>query len=216
MTLVEESQQPAEGGGTAAAPVQDPATERRNAAIVVFNEGVDALQAKDSATALLKFQEAAEIDPEFVEAHRGIAAAATDTGQYAVAAEAAEKILEADPENAEAMGTAYMAALFVGGPDQLERAADRLATHQPEVAAGEMVQHAAVLFDQNETGRARVLLEVVVAHQPDLADAQFQLGVVCNALGDTPCAKDALTRFLELAPDDPDAATAQGILDYLP
>jgi tetratricopeptide (TPR) repeat protein len=215
MTLISESEAAEEAAAAAAAPAQDPATERRNAAIVVFNEGVDALQADDSETALVKFQEATQIDPEFMEAQRGVAAAAMKVGQYSAAADAAEKILEIDPENEEAMGTAYLASLFAADTDRLVKAADRLATYNPAVAATEMLQHAAVLFEQNENERARILLEVIVVHQPDSADAQLQLGLVCNAMGDTSCAKKSLGRFLELAPDHPDAPTATSILEYL-
>jgi tetratricopeptide (TPR) repeat protein len=217
MTLVEqgvESEQPAEPEEPAA-PALTPAEEQRNAAIGVFNEGVDAIQAQDSATALAKFQEAASIDPSFVEAYRGIAAAAMQERKYTAAADAAERILESDPENEEAMGTVYMATLLGGDTDRMVQAADRLATVNPEATAGELLQHGSVLFEQNENARARALLEVVVKHQPDLPDAQLQLGLVCNAMGDTECAKEALGRFLELAPDHPDAVTAKGILQYL-
>ena len=44
--------------------------EQRQAAILVFNEGVTALQVEDLATARQKFVEASELDPEFPEAYR--------------------------------------------------------------------------------------------------------------------------------------------------
>ena len=62
---------------------------------------------------------------------------------------------------------------------------------------------------------SRSLLEIVIEHEPELAEAYFQLGLTCNMLGDVECAKQALVKFIEVAPDDPDAATAQSLLDYL-
>ena len=77
-----------------------------------------------------------------------------------------------------------------------------------------MVQHAVALFENNLNDQSRALLEVILDLHPDLPEAQFQLGLTCNALGDLGCTTAALTRFLELAPDDPSAATAEALLEY--
>ena len=76
-------------------------------------------------------------------------------------------------------------------------------------------QHAQVLFDDDELVGSRALLEVILEREPELAPAYLQLGLTCNMQGDVECAKQALARFLEIAPDDPDAAIAQSLLDYL-
>jgi len=197
-------------------PLAAPAdSEQRLAAIPVFNEGVDALQAKDNTTALVKFQQAAELDPEFMDAYRGIAAVALELEQYEIAADAAENMLKLDPTNDDAVGTAYYADFMAGNTKRMVVSADRLARTDPEVVSDEMLQHATVAFGQNAIEQARALLEVIVSHQPDLAEAQLQLGLVCNSLGDVECAKPALNRFLELAPDDPESTTARSILEYL-
>ena len=185
------------------------------AAIPVFNEGVDAIQAGGHATALAKFQEAAALDPEFPEAYRGIAAMALELKDYQTAADAAEKILEMDPDNEEALGTAYFAELMGGDVDRMVISAERLARVNPALVSSEMLNHALVLYDQNATAQSRALLEVIVGLQPELAAAQFQLGLTCNTLGDAQCTQEAFSAFLKLEPDSPDAETARSLLKYV-
>ncbi len=192
-----------------------PEDSRRMAAIPIFNEGVDAIQANDHDTAIAKFQEAAALDPEFSEAYRGIAASALELKDYQTAADAAEKILEMDPDNEEALGTAYFAELMSGDVDRMVISAERLARVNPALVSSEMLNHALVLYDQNATEQSRALLEVIVGLQPEFAAAQFQLGLACNTLGDAQCAQEALGAFLEIEPDSPDAQTARSLLEYV-
>ena len=190
-------------------------SEQRLAAIPVFNEGVDALQAEDQAAALAKFQQAAELDPDFPDAYRAIAAVAIQAEEYPIAADAAEKLLELKPDDLDTIGTAYYAELMMGDTDRMVVSAGRLADANPEIVSAELLQHATALFDNNLAAQSRALLEVILQRQPDLAPAQFQLGLSCNMLGDAECTRAALTRFLELAPDDANAEIARSLLEYL-
>ena len=194
---------------------EDEASVARQEAIPVFNEGVAAIEAKEMAAALEHFLKASEIDPDFPEAWIAAAAVAMELKSFQIAADAAEEILRLQPDNLDAVGTAYFAELMIGDIDRLIPSARRLADVSPELVSNEMLQHSQVLFDDNELAGSRALLEVILEREPELAPAYFQLGLTCNMLGDVECAKQALGRFLELAPDDPDAATAQSLLDYL-
>ena len=207
--IAAEEQEGTEAAGEAGA------NEARQEAIPVFNEGVTALEAEDLPTALEHFQKASEIDPDFPEAWNATAAIAMELKNFEVAADAAEELLRLQPDNTSAMGTAYFAELMNGDIDRLIPSAQRLADVSPELVSNEMLQHAQVLFDTNELVGSRALLEVILEREPELAPAYFQLGLTCNMQGDVECAKQALGKFLELAPDDPDAATAQSLLDYL-
>jgi Flp pilus assembly protein TadD len=113
------------------------------------------------------------------------------------------------------MGTAYYAELMLGDIGRLPPSAHRLASANPNIVGNEMLQHARMLFDNGELAGARALIEVVVEYQPALPEAQLQLGMICNSLGDAVCAKAALTRFLELAPGHPDAELARSLLTFL-
>jgi tetratricopeptide (TPR) repeat protein len=190
-------------------------TEEREQAIPVFNEGVAILESGDKAAALEKFVQASEIDPDFFAAANAIAAIAMELEDFATAADAAENLVRLEPENVTAISTAYFAELMIGDMERLIPSARRLADANPEVVSNEMVQHARVLFDNEEFAVSRSLLEIIIEREPEVAEAQLQLGLTCNMLGDSACAKAAFARYLELAPDGPDAATAQSLLDYL-
>jgi len=190
-------------------------TEQREQAIPVFNEGVAILESGDNPAALEKFLEASEIDPDFVPAANATAAIAMELKNFAVAADAAENLARLEPDNVTAISTAYYAELMLLDMERFIPSARRLADASPEVVSNEMVQHARVLFDNEELAGSRTLLEIIVEREPEVAEAHLQLGLTCNMLGDTECAKAALARYLELAPDGPDAATAQSLLDYL-
>jgi tetratricopeptide (TPR) repeat protein len=194
---------------------EDEASVARQEAIPVFNEGVAAIEAEDMPAALEHFLKASEIDPDFAEAQIATAAVAMEVKNFQVAADAAAEILRLQPDNLDAVGTAYFAELMIGDVDRLIPSARRLADASPELVSNEMLQHAQVLFDDNELVGSKALLEVILEREPDLAPAYFQLGLTCNMLGDVDCAKQALRKFIEVAPDDPDVATAQSLLDYL-
>ena len=195
--------------------VEGQETAAREEAIPVFNEGVAALEAEDLPTALEYFSKAAEIDPDFPQAWNATAAIALELKDFQAAADAAEEILRLQPDNLDAKGTAYFAELMIADIDRLIPSAERLADVSPEMVSNEMLQHARVLFDTNELVGSRALLDVILEREPELAPAYYQLGLTCNMQGDVECAKEALGKFLELAPDDPEAATAQSLIDYL-
>ena len=202
-----------EGADQAAA--ETAVSSAREQAIPIYNQGVGALEAKDLPTALDFFERASEIDPDFVQAHLATAAVAMELKDFSAAADAAEEIVRLQPGNVDAIGTAYFAELMIGDFERMIPAARRLADANPGVVSNEMLQHARVLFDDNELTGSRQLLGVILEREPELAAARFQLGLTCNMQGDSECTKEALRTFLELAPDDPDAETARSLLDYL-
>ena len=190
-------------------------SEARELAIPVFNEGVTALEAGDKPAALERFRQASEIDPDFADAARATAAVAVELEDFATAADAGENLVRLQPDNLDAISTAYFAELMLLDMVRFIPSAKRLADANPGVVSNEMVQHATVLSDNNELAGSRALLELVIERAPENTAAYLQLGLVCNMAGDPVCAKDALKRYLELAPDGPDAATARSLLDYL-
>ena len=61
--------------------------------------------------------------------------------------------------------------------------------------------------------RHRELLGVLVLQvRPDAARAHFILGMASYQRGNFETARDHLERFVELAPDDPDAAVARDLV----
>jgi tetratricopeptide (TPR) repeat protein len=148
-------------------------------------------------------------------ASRATAAVAMELQDFQTAADAAENLVRLDPHNVDAIGTAYFAELMIGDIDRLIPSARRLAVANPAVVSNEMLQHARVLFDENEFRGSRSLSEVILEREPDLSPAYFQLGLTCNMQGDVECARKALEKFIELEPEAADAETARSLLDYL-
>lgn len=75
----------------------------------------------------------------------------------------------------------------------------------------------AMMFNQSKHAEAIPYLEKTVSLDPSHARAQMALGyAILQSGGDFAAAKVALSRFLELAPEDPNAATVQEIVSGLP
>jgi Tfp pilus assembly protein PilF len=210
--------EPSPGRGEADIQSSEPVSEiseERKASIAVFNEGVAALETEDLPTALEKFKQASEIDPEFENALNAVSLTAFELDEFAVAADAAEKLLQLQPENVDVISIAYISELMIRDFERAIPAARRLAEAKPELVTDQMIQHAQVMFNENEYAGSKGLLDIVIEKEPEFAPAYLQLGLTCNALADKDCAVAALERFLELAPDDPEAATATSLLEFL-
>lgn len=190
-------------------------SEERIAAIASYNEGVAVLQSGDREAAMAAFKAANEIDPDFPDAYKAAAAVAMELEDYQSAADAAENLIRLSPRDEYAIATAYSAEYMINDVERLGEAARRLAEIRPEVVSNEMLTHSQVLFGSDELDASRTLLEVILERQPDLVAAHLQLGLTCNMMGDTECAKAALSTALELDPDGPNAATARSLLEYL-
>jgi regulator of sirC expression with transglutaminase-like and TPR domain len=69
------------------------------------------------------------------------------------------------------------------------------------------------LYDADHVAETAVLASLVLQVRPDAARAHFILGMASYQRGILETAHDHLERFVELAPDDPDAAVARDILN---
>lgn len=193
----------------------EPPGEERHAAITLFNEGVNALQANDLETANARFRAAMEADPTFPEPYRALAATAAEAEDWAAAAAYADELLRFEPDNLEAMRTVYFGHLMTGEIDAARTAAARLAAADPG-SLPDILDHGKTFFSNNDFAMTRALLEVYTEADPSQPDPYFALGVSCNALGDPDAARAAFAHFLELAPPDhADAATARDMLEFL-
>ena len=66
-----------------------------------------------------------------------------------------------------------------------------------------------------DDGGARPLLEKCLDADPDFPQCNFEYGMLLLRSGDMEGAKAHLEKYLEVAPDGPDAATAQETIKYL-
>lgn len=180
----------------------------------IFNEGADAYNAGDRATAISKFQQAADLDPSLVQARLVLAKFYFSEGNLSEALARAEEVVALEPHNGDALRIAYDSALRLGNTEKAAKALDGLAVSDPEWAATGLFKLAAELYNKGQTEAAAQALERVLQADPDHARAHYLLGVAQFNSGQTEAASEHLQRFLELAPEDPDAAIARDLLSY--
>jgi tetratricopeptide (TPR) repeat protein len=181
----------------------------------IYNEAVGLTKAGDHANAFTKFQEALAVDPNLQTALLGLANAGVKIGRNAEAATAAETLLKADPQNEAAVRVLYNAALAQGEKTRLADALMRLAPYEPAVAKNGLLQLAFEAYDANDSRAAKERFGKVVQLDPSYPQAYYYLGVMYAAEGATKEAVQNLQRFLQLAPNDPEAKSAREMLDYL-
>jgi tetratricopeptide (TPR) repeat protein len=180
----------------------------------VFNEGAEAYNSGDMATAMVKFQQAADLDPGLLEARVVLARYHYEQNHFDQALVYAQQAVEINAGNSEVLQIAYDAARRLGQTEVAADALDKLAVSDPEWAATGLFEMAVELYNAGQTDDATQALEKVLAVEPDHARAHYLLGLANYSSGQQESATEHLNRFLELAPDDPDASVAQEILSY--
>lgn len=184
-------------------------------AIALFNEGAAAAARGELESARQKFEAALELDPGLAAAHAALAGVLLRQGRHAEAAAAAERTLALDPGNEHAPKIRYEAYRALGDEVKAEEARAALAAVDPRLAAADLYRQGAEAYNAGRMDVARDLLERAVAADPGRARAHYLLGLCYLNAGQNAEAKAAIEKFLELAPDDPDAATAREMLGYL-
>lgn len=70
-----------------------------------------------------------------------------------------------------------------------------------------------LLFNTGQLGQAARYLSEAIKIDPQFADAQFKIGITYRGLGKYDESLEALKKFLELAPNSPQAETAKAIIE---
>jgi tetratricopeptide (TPR) repeat protein len=181
----------------------------------LYNEGGEAFQANEAAVALAKFKEAANLDPTLTDAHHAIATLELANGNFEASATAAEAALALGSEDIRTVRVLYEAYAALGRTDQLAEIAPRLAAVDPDFGGSKLLEQAADMWNQGQAEKAVALSRLAVAIDPGLAKAYYFIGLDHVSRGENAEARLSLQRFIDLAPDDPDAATAGEMLVYL-
>jgi tetratricopeptide (TPR) repeat protein len=181
----------------------------------IYNEGVALTKAGNDEGALAKFREALDVDPSFQLAQLGLATAALKAGRAAEAAAAAETILAANPVHAQALRIQYNAALALKDEGKIVDALVALAAVDVAPARDGLFVLAGVAYDADQTDKAKERFGRVLKIDPNHARSHYFLGLLLMREGAKGEAKTQLERFLQLAPNDSDAAAAREILKYL-
>lgn len=181
----------------------------------LFNTGVAALNVGDLKTAADKFRAALREDPELTPAYSALAVVLVGLEEYEEALEAAEQTLQRQPDNDRAHRMKYQSLRLLGRLDEAVAAFHELKPEDQTEAIELQYNNATDLFNAGQTQEAAKVLEGLVAARPEHAKAHYLLGLSYTNLGDPASARTHFERFLELAPEHPDAATAQEMLKYL-
>ena len=185
-----------------------------DAAIMVFNEGVQAYREGSVAEATEKFEQAVALDPGLVQGYVVLGGIALSQGDVTRASELAATALEKDPDNVGALKVSYDAARALGDVAAAQQALVRLVEADPSWASTGLYDHGVDLYNNGDMVGAIAAFRQVLEREPDDAKAHYLLGMALYNTGDTATATNHLERFLELAPDDPDAQIAREVLSY--
>ena len=183
-------------------------------AIDLYNQGAIASQKSDLATALAKFKEAAELDPNLAEAWAGMAAVLYNQSKFAEALENAEKSLTIKPNLTQGIRSRFLALDGLGKKAEAAAAWEAYAATDKKGALDLLTRRAETDFKDGNAQAAELALQKVLALDPDNAQANLQIGLIYSG-SDTAKAKAHLQKFLAVAPEHPEAETAKEILAYL-
>jgi Tfp pilus assembly protein PilF len=183
--------------------------------VKVYNEGVIALNAGDLVTAKTKFTEAIEKNPEYGQAYGGLARVLWKEESWQGALDNALKSVQLNPEDTEINQVLYAAYNSLGQKDKAEEVLKKMQAENPEKAGLNMFNQAADLYNSGNVAEAKKIFEQIAAGQPNHAKTHYMLGMCYAGEDNKPKAKEHFEKFLQLAPDDPDAGTAQEMLKYV-
>jgi tetratricopeptide (TPR) repeat protein len=178
----------------------------------VYNDGVARQKLGEEEGALAKFQGALELDPNFEPALLALAASALKLGRAAEAHAAAETALKLDPGNAEALKVRYNAALKLKDEAKLAEALAGLAAVDAATARDGLFLLAQSAFANDDAKAAKERLRRVLAINPAHARSHYILGLIFMREGAKAQARTHFQRFIDLAPSDPDVASARDAL----
>jgi tetratricopeptide (TPR) repeat protein len=187
----------------------------KDKAVLTFNEGAEAAQQGDSATARAKFEEAAKIDPTLAPVWTGLATLAYADKQYPAAIEHAEKARALDPKDAKALRILVEGYQQVGDAAKAKEFSTLLAGVDPKAGAADLYNQGIREYNAGNMAGAQTLFEQSLAGDPSFAKTHYMLGMCYVSTGENAKAKQHLETFIGMAPSDPDAATAKEMLAYI-
>ena len=205
------------GGGGGASPE----VAAKNAELKkTFEEGVTASRAGNHDEAIAKFMRAAELNATCYDCYYNIAYSQAQKKDLEKAEAAYKKAIELKADYAEAYSG--LANIY-----NMQRKFDEAATASAKAmelssggAAGgagggnpdAMFNQGVILWNAGKIPEAKKQFEATIAAKPDHAEAHYQLGMALVNEGNLAGAGAEFEKYVQLAPNGPNAATAKGIL----
>jgi tetratricopeptide (TPR) repeat protein len=208
----------AAGGASAEAPKELSGADQ---AITAYNEAVTALRGGNVAAALPNLEKAATLNPALAEAQGALADVYLELKRYGDALAAADRYLALKPGDPRGLRARYDALKAAGDGEKSREALDALTAADPQNpdTAVRYFNAGAELARTGKLDEAAVYFARVVAiapADPKFSKAHYVLGMTyAKEDGKKAEARQQLQTFLQMAPKDPDAATAKEMLAYL-
>jgi tetratricopeptide (TPR) repeat protein len=220
----------------AASKERDEAIKKRQELMSKFGAAMEAMKNKDFDSAIQTFQAASEVDPtqhvifaQLGEAYSGKASVTRDSAEkkdlYTKSTGAYKKAIEINATDASYHNNYALALVNLG---QVEEAQGELmkAAQLDAVNAGQYYFNlGAVLVNTGHMQEAADAFRKSTEANPKFADGFYQLGVTLigmatvdpktGAMVPPPGTKEALQKYIDLAPTGPNAEAAKSLIDTL-
>jgi tetratricopeptide (TPR) repeat protein len=199
----------AEVAGTQPEQPAGPAPGQRVSRVVaVYNEGVEAQQLGDLATAAAKFQEAAELDNDLAAPHTALATVADLQEDWAAAASHAEEAITRDTGDVRALQIRFDAYRKLGNQEKADEAADALrAVGDLGEAAKRLFNEAVDSYNSGNLPDAQNKFQQVTELDPELVPAYTALARIALQQGAPTAAASAAAAATQRQPDNGQAWT---------
>jgi tetratricopeptide (TPR) repeat protein len=184
-------------------------------AVLVFNEGAEAAQQGDNATARTKIGEALALDGNLAAAWTALATLDFGDKQYAAAAEKAEKAIALEAEDPRALRILVESYTELGDTAKAQAASAALIAADPKAGAADQFNQGIREYNEGNMEKAYALFEQSLAGDPAFAKTHYMLGMCHINRGENADAREHFEAFLAMAPNDPDATTAKEMLSYI-
>jgi tetratricopeptide (TPR) repeat protein len=190
-------------------------------AILAYNEGVTALRAGNVAGAVPSLEKAVSLNPQLPEAQAALSEVYLELKRYGEALATADRYLALKPGDVRGLRNRYDALRASGDGEKTREALEALSAADPSSGetAVRFFNAGAELARTGKLDEAASFFQRVVEIAPadsKYSKAHYVLGMTyAKDDGKKEQAKQHLQTFLQMAPNDPDAATAKEMLAYL-
>ena len=215
---------------------RDETIKKRQALTGKFDGAMQAMKDKNFDEAITQFQAAADVDPtqhvvfaQLGEAYSGKATQAKASAEkkefYDKSVDAYQKALTLKPDDPSYHNNYALALANDGKVDEAQAELMKAAQLDPTNAGRYYFNLGAVLVNTNHMKEAADAFRKATEADPNFADAFYQLGISLTGLASVdaktgkvqpvPGTVESLQKYLQLAPDGPNAAAAKGLLDTM-
>lgn len=184
--------------------------------VLLFNEGAAAARVGDNKRARSLFGQALEVDPTLLAAHSALAIVLMQDKAYTEAIASADEVLRLNAEDETALRIRYDAFRALGDEEQTAAALSALAAANPEILARQAYKRGYELFQANQLDAAMAEFKTVISiDAASFPRAHYYMGLCHVNKDQKDQARTHLQKFLDLAPDDDEAAVAKQMLGFL-